>query len=255
VSHAAPTTLSLERALGLYGLVFVLMLLLGPVLQSQGLWGIGLSLWLFVAAPTLAMTRAQPDTDVRAALGLRGTLSASAWAGATLVGLTAWLAIIWVILPVQEWLVPTPESFTKALQESLVPAGVPLWETLLVIAVTPAICEELLFRGGLARALEPRAGRWGAILASAALFAALHFSVYRFAATFALGVLLGWVTLTTRSVKPAMWIHGLNNAAVVFVSTFSEDAEKGLQVGVLVPAATVLALVVGLLLIFRSIRK
>jgi membrane protease YdiL (CAAX protease family) len=91
--------------------------------------------------------------------------------------------------------------------------------TLLVVSVTPAICEETLCRGVLARAFFPRFGMRGAVVISAALFALLHLSPYRFVPTFLLGLSLGWVALRTSSIVPSMIIHALNNGSVVILTS------------------------------------
>ena len=54
---------------------------------------------------------------------------------------------------------------------------------------------------------------------SAALFAILHMSGYRFVPTFLLGLVLGTVALAAGSTIPAMVIHALNNAAVIVLHT------------------------------------
>ncbi|SMP66136.1 ABC transporter permease subunit/CPBP intramembrane protease [Anoxynatronum buryatiense] len=81
----------------------------------------------------------------------------------------------------------------------------------LFIAVTPGICEEILFRGFAFRPLEAKWGPKAAILITALLFALVHMDFIRLIPTFLLGLAFGYVTWKTRSIYPAMALHILNN--------------------------------------------
>lgn len=88
---------------------------------------------------------------------------------------------------------------------------------LLALVIVPAVCEEVLFRGVLLA--EYRAlGDWNAILVTALCFAMLHFSVTNFIAYLFAGILLGMVTVVSRSIIPATLLHLLSNALNVFAS-------------------------------------
>lgn len=86
---------------------------------------------------------------------------------------------------------------------------------LFVFAVTPALCEELFFRGallsGLRKDLRPRA----ALAWQALIFGVAHASIYRFIPTLWLGVLFGALRLRTRSIWPAVLLHFGYNAWLV----------------------------------------
>jgi sodium transport system permease protein len=83
------------------------------------------------------------------------------------------------------------------------------------LALVPAVCEELAFRGfiltGLHRRFRPR----NAILVSAFLFALYHLNVFLFLPTFGLGVVLGLLTVRSRSLAPAVLLHFLHNALLL----------------------------------------
>ncbi|MCX8113302.1 MAG: CPBP family intramembrane metalloprotease [Bacteroidia bacterium] len=83
---------------------------------------------------------------------------------------------------------------------------------LLTMAVAPAIAEELFFRGALqtqlARLMNPHLAVWLA----AFIFSAIHFQVYGLVPRFILGAVMGYLTLWTGRLAPAMWAHFLNNA-------------------------------------------
>ncbi len=120
----------------------------------------------------------------------------------------------------------------KALSERLVGLilSQPWWLSWLLIAVLPAVCEELLFRGWTLAAFAGRqrtAGRVAmAVLAQAFLFAVAHVLPERMPQTFALGAVLGWVTITTGSLLPAIVGHLVHNSmplAVLFASDCPPD--------------------------------
>jgi sodium transport system permease protein len=94
-----------------------------------------------------------------------------------------------------------------------------LW-LLLVVAVTPAVCEELVFRGVLLQSMAREERALRSILISAAVFGAFHLSFetsLRFLPTFWLGLLMGWVVWHSRSVFASMGMHLVNNGIVVLL--------------------------------------
>ncbi len=80
----------------------------------------------------------------------------------------------------------------------------------LVIAVTPALCEELFFRGLVLSGLR-RLGLWPALVTCALLFGVAHSSVYRLLPTFFIGLLLSWLVWKTGSIWTGIVAHALNN--------------------------------------------
>jgi membrane protease YdiL (CAAX protease family) len=86
----------------------------------------------------------------------------------------------------------------------------------IIIAVIPAIGEELLFRGILQRIfIEWSKSAFAGILISAALFSALHLQFYGFLPRMMLGVLLGYLLQWSGSLWLPMVAHFINNAAQV----------------------------------------
>jgi membrane protease YdiL (CAAX protease family) len=84
-----------------------------------------------------------------------------------------------------------------------------------LVAVAAPIVEELAFRGIILAAAGSRWGMWPAIAVSSVLFAVYHASVWLFFPMLALGVALGWVAWTRRSLWPAIALHVLYNALAV----------------------------------------
>lgn len=90
----------------------------------------------------------------------------------------------------------------------------------LVMAVVPAICEELFFRVGLQQLL----GKWFkndhvAVVVTAFVFSLVHLDMSGFLVRFVMGLVLGYVFLYSRSLVPNVMLHFLNNA-VATISTY-----------------------------------
>jgi len=96
------------------------------------------------------------------------------------------------------------------------------WVLFLVVALTPGICEEVLFRGFLFRFFE-RYGGAKAIIISAALFAVFHLDPFRLLPVFLLGMLLGYLTYRSKSLISSMLSHTINNALAIFLVTYSSE--------------------------------
>ncbi len=85
------------------------------------------------------------------------------------------------------------------------------------IAIIPAFCEELLFRGLILDRLS-RFGRAKAIFISALLFALMHQNVGQLLYTFILGLVLGYIVVESGSIWGAIVVHFVNNFTQVIMN-------------------------------------
>ncbi len=83
---------------------------------------------------------------------------------------------------------------------------------LVVVALLPAVCEELLFRGYVLGALTNRYSNTVSIILSSALFGIYHMSVVKFFTTALLGAVIAYVAHKTKSLIPGIIMHFTNNA-------------------------------------------
>ncbi|MFP8489351.1 CPBP family intramembrane glutamic endopeptidase [Gracilimonas sp. Q87] len=88
------------------------------------------------------------------------------------------------------------------------------------IGFVPAICEEIMYRGYVQRALEKSWGIIAAILISGALFGAYHLQISNFIPLATLGVFLAYLTYVSDSLIPAMVAHFVNNGGQVIASSY-----------------------------------
>ena len=118
---------------------------------------------------------------------------------------------------VEEWM-RTLEDSAEAITERMLNVNTfgGLLLNLLIIALIPAIGEEMTFRGVLQQALTRRLkSPHVAIILSAAIFSFIHFQFYGFLPRMFLGVLLGYMFYITDSLWPCMLMHFLNNGTTV----------------------------------------
>jgi membrane protease YdiL (CAAX protease family) len=108
----------------------------------------------------------------------------------------------------------------------------PLIINLLVVAVVPAIGEELLFRG----VLQDLFIRWSkniflGVLITSLVFALLHFQFLSVLPRFVLGMILGYIFVWTRSLWMPVLAHFINNAlAVVYYHLlYKGTIERGIE--------------------------
>jgi sodium transport system permease protein len=192
-----------------------------PLALSHGETGLMLAQVFFLAAPALLFVLLGRFAAAET-LAIRAPSSRALAAGMLIM--LGGIPIGWLIAWLQSFVLEIPYEFLEALQQMIMAEDRRrlLW-MLLVVALTPAICEELVFRGVLLNGLRSRLGMIAAVIGSAAIFAAFHLSfetAVRFLPTFWLGLLLAYVAWNTRSIFPAMLMHFVNNGVVVvLVST------------------------------------
>lgn len=111
------------------------------------------------------------------------------------------------------------ERLTKAFLETDTIGG--LLFNLLMIAVLPALGEELLFRGVIQKQLTAWTGsfHWG-IWISAALFSALHMQFYGFVPRMLLAAIFGYLLVWSGSLWLPILAHFTNNAGAVLTLWF-----------------------------------
>ena len=149
---------------------------------------------------------------------------------ASFVGL-GFLGLV-AITPAIQWLgelneqIPLPE-FIRAFEESqmaliekVLLADTGLGFNLLVLALTPALCEELLFRGYVQRQAERGGGIVFGLLFSGIVFGLYHLRLSQAIPLCALGIYLAWLVWRTGSLWPAIVVHFSNNAIAIVTGAY-----------------------------------
>jgi sodium transport system permease protein len=215
------------HAVALYAVACVLLFFLFVPLQSWRLGpGLLLSEWVGLGGLVWVYARGRGQPLARV-LRLR-TPSASALAGAILIGASGWL----VIGLAAEWILPAPKEVVESLRRAVAPpaGGRGLLATLFLMALTPAICEEALFRGPILRGLRSRfSPLWAAVL-TGLLFGIFHLDPWRILPTALLGMALSGIALASGSIVPAMAAHFVNNACLIVLARLGADDTTALPV-------------------------
>lgn len=91
---------------------------------------------------------------------------------------------------------------------------------LLVIAIVPALGEELLFRGAFMQTFYRlfNGGIHWPIIITAILFSVLHLEFYNFIPIMLMGVMFGYMYYWSGNIMVSIWAHFINNAIVVVSS-------------------------------------
>ncbi len=120
------------------------------------------------------------------------------------------------------------EASASALTKVMITAhDVPtLLLNIVVVALMPAICEEVFFRGVMQQYLRISIGNASlAIFLTAIIFSGFHGQFYGFLPRVMLGGLLGYIYNYTGNIKVPILIHFINNAtAVILVYVFKDNS-------------------------------
>lgn len=118
----------------------------------------------------------------------------------------------------------SPEMVAQLKQLNLLLNDAPnLFVLVLLIAVTPAICEELAFRGFILSGLRHSGHRWGAIVVSAIFFGIAHMILQQSILTAAVGVVIGYLAVKTGSLLPGVLFHAVFNGLSVVVPALAKS--------------------------------
>jgi membrane protease YdiL (CAAX protease family) len=146
---------------------------------------------------------------------------------------------------------PELARWNEAMEPLIVdPRPWPLAATVLVIAVVPALCEEVLFRGYFQGTLERRLSAPWHFLVSGTVFALFHQQVLSLLSLLLVGIYLGYVFFRFRSIYLTMICHFLYNASLILLSNFPPqaptllNAEGGLRWPLPIGAAALFAAVI-----------
>ena len=99
----------------------------------------------------------------------------------------------------------------------------PVFTAVFSMAIMPAFCEELAFRGVVYGGYRKNCRPAGAILMSAFLFGLMHGNINQFVYTFLIGIALALLAEATGSIWPTILVHFLINLRAV-VSMFILDS-------------------------------
>ena len=195
----------------------VIFVFLGVIVQHVNLLiGLIISELAFIVAPSMCYTIWAgynfPRTFHISPIRIKTAILSIITTGAAFV-------LVGIIATLQEVLLPRSQDYQEIWETVLHEFHqVPLFMTLLVVAVLPGICEELLFRGFLLHGMRKKLSNHTAIIFVGILFGAFHLDPYRFLPVTLLGILFGYMVVKTGSIVTGMIAHCTNNTIAVLIS-------------------------------------
>lgn len=147
--------------------------------------------------------------------------------GSILMGIGAFVGALLIgglLMPV------FPDSAEGLTQLDNMLMEVPVYLLVLVVAVMPAIGEELLFRGFVMGTLRNKCKPVVTVLVTTLIFAAYHMSLIKMFTIGIVGLGLTLAAYKTGSIAASMCVHFINNLLSVFISKYPEQMEKILPI-------------------------
>jgi sodium transport system permease protein len=122
-----------------------------------------------------------------------------------------------------DWFFPPPPEGVQKMLGSLNDPSIPWWLPLLALAVAPAVCEELAFRGFILSGLQRARSPWAPILLSAVAFGIIHLIPQQVFNGMLLGVVIGLMAVNSRSLYPCILFHFLFNGTHVLLQRIGAE--------------------------------
>jgi sodium transport system permease protein len=194
----------------------------GQLLQAWNLnVGLALSLWVLLPALGAAVLKfAWSGGSIRNLLSLRP--APVRWiAGSALLGMGAMIPMLHGVFKLQNHFLPMPDEILKPLED--LTSGNPAL-VFFLLAFSPAICEEFVFRGAFLGLLRRVVSDRRAILLSSLFFGLTHLSIFRLLPTTILGVVMGLLVVRSGSLLTSIVFHMTYNGTAVLGERFLPQA-------------------------------
>lgn len=108
-------------------------------------------------------------------------------------------------------------------------ASIPAFFSFLIVAVSPAICEEAMHRGFIMHTFRGIPKDWVVVLCIGLIFGLFHLDPYRFLPTALLGMGLAYIMRKTNNILLPALFHFINNSLSFFSSLTASSVEMEQQ--------------------------
>ncbi|MDO5539360.1 MAG: ABC transporter permease subunit/CPBP intramembrane protease [Eubacteriales bacterium] len=198
---------------------FLLLIYVGTAATVHlGFWGAALQQLMILVIPVAAVWYMKSDVKELFSLHVP---RASGVPG----GLLLYLGTYCIMITISVFLVKImPESSVELAESYEMLTEQPLFFVLLVLALMPAVGEELLFRGFVMGSIRHRHGAWWAIFVSALVFGIFHMSLLKLLPTAMLGACFAVIVWRTGTIYIGMFLHFLNNTISFLTIKYPEKA-------------------------------
>ena len=182
--------------------------------------GTMLSQWVAMALPVILFAR-YLKLDVPKTFRLQGFRPVHISGALLLLGGSFFILMELAFL--QKDLFPVPEEFAQEFSSGVELGG--FLPVVLALALTPAICEELLFRGFILSGMS-RFSPAMRILLNGVLFGAYHVFLFKVLPTAFLGMVIAFLAVYSGSIVPGMLFHFINNFSVLAIGRYSQESTE-----------------------------
>ncbi len=219
--HFRPTsTPTPGMALGLFSIALLLLFYAGSMAQQADIIkGLIFTEWGLLFALVVGVLWFV-KIDIPHTLNLRGT-SIGNWISSILLGLGFIVLMIQFGLYNQKFMPEAADEMLEFMQTlhdmGQTPGGFAL--LIFAVAISPAVCEEVLFRGAILSGLRKRMKGPALCLVVGLLFGLMHISIYRIIPTGIMGVMLTYLVVRGGSIYLSILIHAINNGIAVCLMT------------------------------------
>lgn len=211
---------TLGDGVAVYAITLLVFIYVGTLIQMKfELIGVGASQLIFIGlALGIVLYTKGPIKKVfrlKAPQGLHVIGGIFLWGGTFI--------IVNLITQLTLYFFPQNLDTLEALNNFLIGEN-PMWFILIIVAVLPAICEEMLFRGYLLSACSDGKHFKRGIIISSLMFGAMHLYAIKLIPTALLGVCFAYVVYKSGSILVGMLLHFINNGLAVIVSYYPDSS-------------------------------
>ncbi len=216
---------SILLGLGMFIIVVLSMIFIASPLQvSFGMVGLLLTevMFLILAVGGVLLTKGSPKEvfPIKKPV-LRQTI-------ATLIlWMAAYLLVLFSTIVCAYFFPESYSNVSSSMTEFF--TAVPFGAQFLIVAVSPAICEEAIHRGFILHQLKPIGKKWMIVLIMGILFGIFHLDPMRFLGTAILGAIITYVAIETENMFYPFLIHFVNNALSVIATELTEGTKVTTQ--------------------------
>ncbi|NBR56436.1 MAG: CPBP family intramembrane metalloprotease [Chitinophagia bacterium] len=131
-------------------------------------------------------------------------------------------------IALKNWATQMEDQYKKALYAmTQMKSVLDLLFAIIAVAVVPAIVEELFFRASLQKIIMDWTGKpYVAIVVTAVIFSAFHFSYFGFLSRMSLGIILGIIYYYTKTIWLPIFMHFINNGIGITILYFVRNDSK-----------------------------
>ena len=217
---------SVSDGVVLYAIGLVLLIYVGSYVQLKfGAVGIALTQLMIIGLPLLFAYYIKSDFKKVFSLKLP---KFKHLIGATSLWIGTYL-IVFVITNIILYYFPQNQEIVEGLNDALFTKD-NLLLNICLVALMPAICEEVFFRGFILTSFKHNKKSYrGAIVASGILFGMMHMDFIRIVPTSILGMAFAYAVCKTNSIGVSMFMHLLNNGFAVVVTYLSSKMLENVE--------------------------